>query len=497
MSNLFNYMSRSNLSLNFSTATQRAGTIRGTTQLLTDGDMEAVGVGAWTDIGIGAPTIEKVTVSPKVGIRNLKVTNVGAAACGVFQVALTVGKRYRVRGWARGDGVATVPRVFFQGTQLIWLGTSSTWEYFDVVAVAGAGELQVRLYSLGVDGGYAEWDDIEVFEVDELLSDSDMEETGVGAWQALLSAVLTKETTDPWSGIQNLRITHGGVNNPAARQINMFTVGRTYRITGRFRGDGTFTPSVREGATTIIAGTPSTTWQEFDIIYTITVSTDLRLYSNANLAGYSEFDNVSVRPILHRTLDVSSQGHVCLLGDGFTAASFPAWQGNKSFLLDGGDDYLKVVQASGIFGTAEQTIVCAIRPGFTLGAERFFFDSTAGAGRCAARKIAADTINIVLGNVSLGLIAQATWEPHWRENGLNVFIISGTSGATDIYLNGVLLITYAGAWTPGDVDEIFLGVENDALGGNFLGEYHGFYTFPFKLSSLQIADISIQLGINP
>ena len=144
-------------------------------QLLTDGDMEAAGTTAWPSIGIRTPTIEKVTISPHNGVRNLKVTNVGATECATLQTILTAGKKYRVTGWGRGDGSSTYPRLFFQGTQLIWGGTTSNnWQYFDEVATAGTGEVTTRFYSKGVDGGYAEWDDVTITEVRETVAAYDM-----------------------------------------------------------------------------------------------------------------------------------------------------------------------------------------------------------------------------------------------------------------------------------------------------------------------------------
>ena len=50
---------------------------------------------------------------------------------------MTVGRTYRLTGWARGDGAA-IPLVG-TGAASLWSGTTSTvWQYFDLTFIAGA-----------------------------------------------------------------------------------------------------------------------------------------------------------------------------------------------------------------------------------------------------------------------------------------------------------------------------------------------------------------------
>ena len=81
----------------------------------------------------------------------------------------------------------------------------------------------------------------------ELFTDGDMENGGVGDWEAMNTSTLTKETTNPFGGSQNLKIERVGAWGAASQTI--LTVGRTYRVTGWARGDGTATPSVKTGNT--------------------------------------------------------------------------------------------------------------------------------------------------------------------------------------------------------------------------------------------------------
>ncbi len=136
---------------------------------------------------------------------------------------------------------------------------------------------------------------------DELLTDGDMEASGVGDWIAGSSAILTKETTDPVNGVQNLRIAYNGVANYFAYQSGIVTTNKTYRIRGWGRGDGTFVPSIQDpsggGAVTPLwTGTSSNSWQEFDFTY---VSQGALLYfrSLAANGGYIEFDELSVKEV--------------------------------------------------------------------------------------------------------------------------------------------------------------------------------------------------------
>jgi hypothetical protein len=126
------------------------------------------------------------------------------------------------------------------------------------------------------------------------FEDGDMEAAGVGDWTAGNSATLTKETTSPQAGAQNLRVAYNAVNDPFAEQ-DVMLVNRTYRATGYARGDGTFTPSIREGdgSSTLWTGTSSTTWQAFDVTF-IASDTEFLLYSNCSGAGFVEFDTVDL-----------------------------------------------------------------------------------------------------------------------------------------------------------------------------------------------------------
>lgn len=132
---------------------------------LVDGNMEAVGTDDWT-IG-GNTTATKETASPHSGTRNMKLLAQavgGLAYPQARQAVLTVGKKYRVTGWARSDGTET-PYITDGITR--WTGTTSTdWQYFDVTFVAGTVNI-IYVFTITDPGGteFVEFDDLTVFEV--------------------------------------------------------------------------------------------------------------------------------------------------------------------------------------------------------------------------------------------------------------------------------------------------------------------------------------------
>jgi len=128
--------------------------------VVTDGDMELGGVANWTALA-GIVATKDVT-SPHSGSQALRLTSTGAGLLGCFQTNMTVGKRYRIHGWGRGDGTA-VPKMRDRGGLEMWVGTTSTsWQQF--VAVFDPGHAGLRPSGQYTGGGeWVEWDDLEMF----------------------------------------------------------------------------------------------------------------------------------------------------------------------------------------------------------------------------------------------------------------------------------------------------------------------------------------------
>lgn len=148
-------------------------------QVLVDGNMEKAGTTDWTSLF--AATLSKETTNPKRGTNWLKATNTIESNGGAYQEILTVGKTYRVTGWAKGDGVDAKPDIY-QGS-LQWVGTTSTdWQYFDITFVASS---YSRLYlqtGHNVIGDYTGWDDVLVTEYTPPVQQSTLFKGLVGWW---------------------------------------------------------------------------------------------------------------------------------------------------------------------------------------------------------------------------------------------------------------------------------------------------------------------------
>jgi hypothetical protein len=126
----------------------------------------------------------------------------------------------------------------------------------------------------------------------ELVTDGNMELAGIANWAG--NATRTKQAGNVLAGSQVLRAASAAANVYANPTPLTATDGMEYRIQGWARGDGTGIPAITTTAGTLIIwqGTSAATWQRFDVKF-IHV-TDLRLYTLIGVAGYTEWDNISV-----------------------------------------------------------------------------------------------------------------------------------------------------------------------------------------------------------
>lgn len=162
-----------------------------------------------------------------------------------------------------------------------------------------------------------------------LIVDGNMETAGMGDWGAVYDAVLTKETASPHRGTQILRIAYGGTSSPSAQQLVVLIIGKSYRVTGWGRGDGTFLPRFIGANQALWSGTSSTDWQYFDVIFTAINNTSIALKTNAISAGYAEFDDIRVVEY-HGT----PTGGVTVMTDGnMEKAGTTDWSGWQSATL--------------------------------------------------------------------------------------------------------------------------------------------------------------------
>ena len=281
----------------------RGGTKDNEKQLVADGDMEASGVTSWTNYNNAVPT--KTTDGNKSGRQALRVTYAGSSSSGYVRNAnnLTVGKTFRVTGWARSDGTL-VPRVLTQ-TNVFWIGTNSTsWQRVDGVATITQAGVLLGSQVAGTAVNYIEFDDIFATEYvgrtndieKQLLADGDMEKTGTTDWQPF-HVTISKQTTGQKTGKRSIRVAVVDGVIPIAYQL-VLTPDARYRVTGWARSDGSGSvPRIACGSSGVFVftGTSSATWQRVDGVCTAggTSPSPLRLTEQA-LTGYVEFDDIFV-----------------------------------------------------------------------------------------------------------------------------------------------------------------------------------------------------------
>ena len=130
----------------------------------------------------------------------------------------------------------------------------------------------------------------------QLLADGSMEAVSTSAWSSLYNAILTKETNNPHSGSKLLRIQKGDANALARQDI---TIGKTYRVTGWVRGDGTSFVNTGNGGTDYFIGTPgSTEWEHFDYTSTAGYSYVYFIVTGGTTGNYIEIDDIRVVEVI-------------------------------------------------------------------------------------------------------------------------------------------------------------------------------------------------------
>ncbi|MBT5342970.1 LamG domain-containing protein [Candidatus Woesearchaeota archaeon] len=135
-------------------------------------------------------------------------------------------------------------------------------------------------------------------ESDNILVDGDMEYENTDVWDSINSAIVTKKTGDPKEGSRYLRVQKDDVENPYVRQSTA-EMGKTYRMTGYTRSDGTATCRVFLGdLNKPITVTKSTLWSYFDVIRTAKQKHLIGLLALTSNGGeYCEFDEVQITEV--------------------------------------------------------------------------------------------------------------------------------------------------------------------------------------------------------
>jgi hypothetical protein len=252
-------------------------------EVVVDGDMEKAGTADWA-AGSGG------VLSKETGYEG-QALRIGMPVSDIFvfasQTPVTIGQKYYTTGLARTSGQATMKAVAAVGG--ISLGTvadTAIWTPYSGIVTAinnVTASLQGNSSAPAGAGEYVEWDNVSVR----------LDKSTAWAWTAFNNADLTKES-DGGTG-QVLQVAYNGTNNPRASQP-ILTIGKKYYFTAELAGDGVSLPQILVGNNTfsgLVSTTPTT------IRGTVTAaSTTVDLRTITSIAGFCQFDNVSVKEVL-------------------------------------------------------------------------------------------------------------------------------------------------------------------------------------------------------
>jgi len=175
----------------------------------------------------------------------------------------------------------------------------------------------------------------------------------------------------------------------------------------------------------------------------------------------------------------------------------PAKQTSHGYDFDGANDYLTGAIETSVFNNVPLSAVVEFTPHFECDdpGDQWIFNASDGFGSASAEfKFyhygTSNRFDVTWSETYIGNTTEATVCPHWRTNQRNVLIISSTSGDTDVYLNGALIMDSDNtAWSAAaDTDNLVLAAENDG-GNKFDGVIHSFVVVPLLFTELQALDI--------
>jgi hypothetical protein len=166
---------------------------------------------------------------------------------------------------------------------------------------------------------------------------------------------------------------------------------------------------------------------------------------------------------------------------------------NDGCTFDGTADYMSGT-GTGVFNSANTTIAIKFTPDFDTdeNAYRYLFDTTNGSRYRVIKttNVGNNVLIITLGNTGITSIAEATYSPYWNVGEKNVLVIRGTTGNTDVWLNGNAILTDDNtAWSAANPANYYIGSSYNSV-ETFDGTIHYLKVWNELLSDEEIADIS-------
>jgi len=346
---------------------------------------------------------------------------------------------------------------------------------------------------------YMRTEDIRFKEVgSNILPDGDMEADNTSAWTSRNSGILSKElgSRTGGSGTRVLRIENGGASYAGATSASaIFTIGKYYRISGWFRGQGSgfMTPYLHAGGLETVyrsVNGSSDVWQYFTIVgRALATKMELGSFSGGSAGDWVEYDDVEIMEVVHCIKDHSGKDNDLRLGDGITSATYPTKRDRRGYSLDGGD-YMTLLDNENL-RTSSLSVLLLVN----------IDKSFAGLMRIATNGGSTyPTLNWYLSTFEYRLAIDVRTPPSYLLGSANALPshvtkhigFTSTPGETIAYSDGVKF--GSGNYTTGtdNTSGMWIGT-SILLASNFKGSMYSFNQFDSVLNSLEITDLALRL----
>jgi hypothetical protein len=155
--------------------------------------------------------------------------------------------------------------------------------------------------------------------------------------------------------------------------------------------------------------------------------------------------------------------------------------------LDGTNDYITYTLQGHEFSSANISFASEFYPDFDTDIDQNvrWVDTVSNDYQINKRASGGNNeLRIVLGGTTITNISEVTYSPYWLVSLRNVLVVSGTSGATSVWLNGNAIATaVATAWSPTAMTALTIGTDyNNVNGYYFDGKITSFKVFKSLLT---------------
>jgi len=219
--------------IKFDTKTYSVGHEQNNT--LVDGDMENEGVDDWN---IANGTLEKVNCGCYGKCLRIIRDSTSSAPISTPAIsALETGRRYRITGLFRADGVSSArPRIRDTASGLDIVGEASNeWQFFQEDFVAGSTVLQLRENATnGTIGDYIEFTNVIIIPDGQRLKAATFK-TSNGVYESVANQTEQLENSPFKVSSGSFKITRDTINGVDAKVIECVTAGTVYIPTSEFK----------------------------------------------------------------------------------------------------------------------------------------------------------------------------------------------------------------------------------------------------------------------